>query len=511
MLLFAQPGTGTRAACGEGEVEMAGWRLGAGTEYLRRRWSSPAGYREVLVLAGPLVLSTGTSTVQQFVNRVFLSWYSPEALAASLPAGALSFTVLCFFIGTASYANTFVAQYHGARQPERIAGAVWQAIRLSVAAAFIVMPFALAAKPVFDLAGHPLAVRQLECDYFRILILGGGFTVLSAAVSAFFTGIGQTRTVMWVSVSSTVLNALLDYGLIFGHWGLPRLGIVGAAYATVIAQGLGSVAFLALFLFGAQSREYNVWRTRGFDRPLFVRLLRFGAPSGLHFMLDVLAWSLFILLIGRLGITALGATNLAFQVNSIVFVPMIGFAIATSTLVGQRLGQDRPDLAARTTWSAFHITFTYMTTLAAFYLLAPSLFLLPFGAKADPAQFALLRDTTIIMLRFVAVYSVFDSANLIFSAALKGAGDTLFVMLMSSSLSMSLMVVPTWFICRDGKGSIWAAWTALTVFIVVLAFFFLGRFLKGKWRTMRVTESPHSPPYPTYPNPDLPVTHTEVP
>ena len=478
--------------------------------YLRDRWHAPAGYREVLVLAGPLVLSTGTMTVQQFVNRVFLSWYSPEALAASLPAGALSFTVLCFFIGTASYANTFVAQYHGSGQPERIASSVWQAIRLSGIAAIVVLPLTLLARPLFDFAGHPMAVRDLECSYFRILVLGGGFAVLSSAVSAFFTGMGRTRTVMWVNVSATALNCLLDYGLIFGNLGMPRLGIVGAAYATVISSGLGSLTFVALFLFGPQSREYNVWRARGFDRELFVRLLRFGTPSGLHFMLDLLAWSMFIMMVGRLGIVALGATNLAFQVNSIVFMPMIGFAIATSTLVGQRLGEERPDLAARTTWSSFHITFAYMSSIAVFYVLTPTVFLLPFGAKADPAQFAILRDTTVILLRFVAVYSIFDSANLIFSAALKGAGDTLYVMLMSSCLSLSLMVVPTWVICHDGTGSIWAAWTCITVFIVVLAFFFVWRFLGGKWKSMRVTGAPIPAAYPTYPHPEVPVTDTEV-
>lgn len=477
---------------------------------LLRRWSRPAGYREVLVLAGPLILSTSTMTVQQFVNRMFLSWFSPEALAASLPAGTLSFTILCFFIGTCSYANTFVAQYHGSGQPTRIAASVWQAIYLALIASVIIIPFAFLARPLFDLAGHTMAVRGLEVSYFRILIYGGGFAILSSALSSFFTGLGRVRTVMWVNVGVAVVNVVLDYLLIFGHHGLPRLGIIGAAWATVIASGLGTVAFFIVYLCGSQSKLYRVWQMRGLDRELFARLLRFGAPSGLHFMLDLLAWSLFILLIGRLGMVALGATNLAFQINSVIFLPMIGFSIATSTLVGQRLGQNRPDLAARTTWSAFQMTFIYMATLALFYVLIPNFFLAPFGAKADPAQFAEVQRQAAIMLRFVALYSLFDGANLIFSAALKGAGDTLFVMLMSSSLSITLMVAPTWYICRDGKGSVWAAWTSLTLFICVLAFCFLARFLHGKWRTMRVTEAPPTP-LATYPHPDLPAIDGELP
>ncbi len=457
-----------------------------GVGFLRRRWHARSGYREVLALAGPLVLSTGSMTVQQFVDRVFLSWHSPEALAAALPAGTISFTVMCFFIGTASYVNTFVAQYHGARQPERIAASVWQAIYVSLFSGLFILPFALLAEPLFHLAGHDQAVQEAECVYFRILILGGGASVLSAAVSSFFTGIGKTATVMWVNIGATALNGILDYAMVLGNLGLPRMGIAGAGWATVIAQSSGALVFLGLFLLGRLRTKYSVWHAWRVDWPLLGRLLRFGAPSGVQFMLDTLAWSVFIMLVGRLGVAELGATTLAFQVNNIVFMPMIGFAVATSTLVGQRLGENRPDLATTATWSAFQITFSYMAFVAALYVLTPDVFLTPFGAKADPVQFAPLRDMAVILLRFVALYSLFDGANLIFSAALKGAGDTVFVMFLSSSLSVVLMVLPTWLVCRDENGSIWAAWWSLTAFILVLAVCFLLRFLQGRWKSMRV-------------------------
>lgn len=485
--------------------------LARSAAHLRLRFSRPGGYAEVLGLAAPLILSTGTMTVQQFANRVFLTWYSPDALAACLPAGVAAFTLQCFFIGTCSYANTFVAQYHGSDQPHRIAASVWQAVYLGLLGSLAILPLGLLARPLFDLAGHAPEVRELETVYFRLLILGSGFAIIPTALSCFFTGRGCTRTVMWVNISVTLLNVVFDYLLIFGYWGLPRLGIIGAGWATVIASALGMVLFFILFIFGPDGRAYGVWQSRGFDRELFARLLRFGAPSGLHFMLDLLAWSLFIMLVGRLGVVALGATNLAFQINNVVFMPMTGFAIATATLVGQRLGQDDPRLAARTTWSAFEMTFAYMTTLALLYVLIPNVFLAPFGAKADPGQFAAVQQAAVIMLRFVALYSLFDGANLIFSAALKGAGDTLFVMVISSSLGMSLMVVPTWLICHDGKGSVWSAWLALTLFVCVLAVCFIWRFLQGKWRTMRVVEVPAPPALSTFAPPDIPTTDVDMP
>ena len=85
-------------------------------KYLKSKWKSDGGYREVLVVAIPLILSTATWSIQHFVDRMFLTWYSPETIAAAMPAGMLNFTIISIFMGTAGYVSTFVAQYYGAKQ-----------------------------------------------------------------------------------------------------------------------------------------------------------------------------------------------------------------------------------------------------------------------------------------------------------------------------------------------------------------------------------------------------------
>ena len=117
-------------------------------------WSRRCGGREVLALALPLVISMGSWSLMHFVDRMFLLWHSTPAMAAVMPAGMLSFTVVCFPLGVAMYVNTFVAQYEGARRPERIGAVVWQGMRVGIYA----MPLFLATIPlapaVFRLAGH---------------------------------------------------------------------------------------------------------------------------------------------------------------------------------------------------------------------------------------------------------------------------------------------------------------------------------------------------------------------
>ncbi len=454
----------------------------------RERWSREGGYKEVLNIALPMILSTGAWSFQQFVERMFLTWYSPESVAAAMPAGLVSFVFISLFLGTVTYANTFVAQYIGAGRPDRVGAAVWQAIHLSLVAGVLMVAFIPLAETIFDWAGHDPAVRTLEVAYFRILCFGAGPTLVGAATATLFTGLGRTRVVMWVNLSCAAgFNTLLSYAWIFGKWGLPAWGIRGAGWASVVTSLISAVVFLVLMFRASYRETYNTLRTWRPDGELLRRLIRFGLPSGVQFMLDIAAFSTFLLLVGRLGTTALAATNIAFNINSLAFMPMIGLGITVSTLVGQRLGQNRPDLAERSAFSASHVSLAYMGFLALGYALLPDLFLAPFARGADPGAFAQVRSTAAVLLKFVAVYCLFDSLYFAFSSALKGAGDTRFVLVVSMTLSWGIMAIPSYLAWRLGWG-LYAIWSCATVYIATLGVTFFLRFRGGVWKSMRVIE-----------------------
>ena len=214
--------------------------------HLKNRWKSEGGYREVLVVAIPLILSTATWSVQHFVDRMFLTWYSSEAIAAAMPAGMLNFSMVSIFMGTAGYVTTFVAQYYGARQFHRIGPALWQGVYVSLLGGLVIVCAIPFAEPVFSLVGHSPLVQQNEVAYFQILCLGGGAYSASYALSGFFSGRGKTWPVLWVNAATTVVNLVLDYALIFGHWGFPELGIRGAGIATVVAGVFSLLMFFVL-------------------------------------------------------------------------------------------------------------------------------------------------------------------------------------------------------------------------------------------------------------------------
>lgn len=452
------------------------------------RRAAPGTFAELWRVALPLVLSSGSLSLMHFMDRVFLTWYSTDALAASMPAGMLNWTVMSILIGTASYVNTFVAQYEGAGRKDRVAAAVWQGVYLSLTASLIIVFVAPFSVEIFALIGHAPAVQELEAEYFSVLCYGTIPVVMSSALASFYSGRGRTMTVMYVQFLQVGVTAVLDWGLIFGKGPFPQMGVTGAALATVLSYVAAVLCYVVLLSWSQTGREYRIWSNRRFDGQLFMRLMRYGLPTGLQWASDISAFTLFILLVGALGTEELAATNLAFSLNALAFIPMFGAGTAVMTLVGQRIGEGRPQLAVRTTWLAFRVSTAYMLAFAAAYVLLPDLMMRPFAQHVSAEEFGPLRDHAVVLLRFVALYSLFDGMAIVFGSACRGAGDTRFSLIFTVLSGWLLMVAPTaaaWWLYG---GSLTVSWWAATVYIIVLGGGFLLRFQAGHWQSMRVIE-----------------------
>ncbi len=290
-------------------------------------WLRPAGGRQVLLMALPLIVSTASWSVMHFVDRMFLLWHSTTAMAAAMPAGMLLFALACLPLGVASYVNTFVAQYEGAGRSERVGRCVWQGVWIGLGVAPLFLLSVPVAHWLFAAVGHSGELLAAESAYYRVLAFGAGAMVISTALAAFFTGRGEMRVVMVVDSSASLLNGLLDYAWIFGHWGFPAWGIEGAAWATVVAQW-GKVAVYALLVHRSVYRDkYQIVSGRVLDPNLLKRILRYGGPNGLQMVVEVAAFAILLLLVGRLGEEAMAATTLALNVNSLAFVPMLGILV----------------------------------------------------------------------------------------------------------------------------------------------------------------------------------------
>lgn len=446
-------------------------------------------YREILKIAVPLILCNSAATIQFFVDRVMLSHYSDTALAASFPAGMTALTLMAFFFGVSGYVNTFVAQYLGAGQKEKIGSSIWQGIYFSIITGTLLTAIMIPLAPrLFNLIGHQAPLPQMETNYFRIVMIGAMPSLVFCAISCFYSGLGLTMPLVYVNIITTIINIFANYLLIFGNWGFPEMGINGAAIGTVIGEIIGLIVLIIIVFSRSHSHTFGLWSGRAFNADIFKRLIKYGMPAGVQFMIDMLGFNLFILLIGRLGKTELAATNIAFNINLFAFMPMIGFAIATTTLVGQYLGRNDPATAALAVRRCFKMTMIYMTSIAVTYIAFPSLYINLYGSEKDIAQYEEIRKIASVLLRFVAVYSIFDTLNLIYNSALRGAGDTFFIMVVIGIMSLLLVVIPTYITTVIYRTNLYIPWAFFTAYIALLGITFYLRFRHGKWESMRVID-----------------------
>jgi len=454
---------------------------------IKFRYETSGGYKELLKISFPLILSTASWSVQHFVDRLFLSWYSAESIAASMPAGSLNFTITSLFLGIASYVGVFVSQYFGAKKFNSISKVIWQGIYLSLLGAFIIFIISFFAFKIFLFFGHSEKIIFEEVIYFRILCYGAFFAISSSVLSSYFSGRGETPIVMWVNIAQTIVNIILDYFLIFGFKFFPKMGIEGAGIATVISAIFAFFLYLILISIDKNRFKYNFWNSYKIDFKLIKQIIKFGFPAGIQFFVDMLAFSIFILIIGKLGTLNLAASNIAFNINSIAFMPMIGCGMAVSILVGQYLGANKEELAEKTVYSGFHITILYMSIISFLYIFLPEIFIKPFLKDIESVHN--LSEILKILLRYVAFYSIFDSLNIIFGSALKGSGDTKFIMKIIILCSILFLILPSYIFIIVLKRDIFTAWKIVTIYIMSIAISFYFRFKKGVWKKIRVIET----------------------
>jgi MATE family multidrug resistance protein len=465
----------------------------ASMESDRTWWGRPSGGREVLRVAAPLVVSSLSWTIMTFVDRMMLNWVSGTAMAAAFTASVAWFSIICLPLGICSYANTFVAQYDGARQPERIGLVVWQAVWIAIGFTPLALAAFVLAPSMFALADHTPEAFGYEVQYFQIMCACAPAMLIAQAGAAFYSGRGQTWVVMIVDAAAALLNLVLDYCWIFGYYGFPEWGVAGAAWATVLATWVKAVVYVLLPLQRRHRERYGTLSGLRFDLPLVRRILYYGGPSGFQMLLDVMGFTVFVMLIGRLGSIEAEATSMAFSISSLAFMPIYGLHLAVSVLVGERLGENRDDLAARATFTTLQVSWLYMLVISAMYVFTPIVFLRGFFTDItalDTDQAAVLHMAA-MLLRFVAAYNLFDATLMVFVGALKGAGDTQFILRVSLLLA-AMLAGFSWLAVEVWRLDVYGCWVLVCLWVWIAAGIYFARFRQGKWRGMRVIETGQS-------------------
>ncbi len=448
------------------------------------------GYFEISRLAWPLIIMGASNTIMQFVDRKFLSSLSTTAVAAALPAGILYFTLFCIFFFTAGFTSAIVAQYHGAKDKESVLSTVWSGAYFSVAAALIIV-FALPSlgEWLIKLGGHSPELITFELEYYHALIPSGAFGCASVPFFSFFSGRGKTLPVAIINILGCLLNIPLDYAFIFGWGSLPALGIMGAGLATSICAMFTMITVIVYFLLHDQ-RDYP---TRSQRKPVWscvVRLVRYGVPSGVQIAFDVGAFTLVTFAVGHLGSLALAAHVITLSINNMFFIPLLGLSEATAILSGQYIGRAKHGIARRVAHRSWRIAALYMTLGGIVYLVFPVMLAEMFGPEQNREEFQSVIITVRWLLAVAFLFNFCDTLKFIYTAALRGAGDTRVVLIICMCCSYGLMVPGTFLLIWWFKTSVIMIWLWLAFVALIEGSFLLLRFRAGKWRFIRMIKPP---------------------
>ncbi len=431
----------------------------------------------LLRLAWPIVLARATQAVIGFTDALMVAPLGQESLAATTTGGLDAFAFIILPMGTVLIVQSFTAQLRGQGDLVAARRYAYYGLAIAVAAALLAalaIPFLPALLGHF---GYAPRVHALMSQNASIRLLSVGGAVGTEALGNYYGGLGRTRPAMVAGVSAMIANVGLNWLLIEPHFGLPGYGVVGSATASVIATWLGFACIGALFLKdGGGSPAGLAWGE-------FRRMLRFGFPNGVNWLLEFSAFTLFVNAgVGHLGTTELAAFNVVLQVNTMSFMPAFGVASAGAILVGESIGRRAYDSVWPTVRTTGFVAATWMALVSVWYLLAPHAIVGLFQARGAPNE-ALLR-TGESMLAVSVGWQLFDAAGLTLSEALRAAGDTFFCMVARVVLAWGAFAPAAFFLARSPVAGANAMMLCLTGYIVLLALTFSARFGSGRWRTI---------------------------
>jgi MATE family multidrug resistance protein len=414
-----------------------------------------------------------------FTDRWFMAQIDATHIAASLGGGVASFFTFSLFMGIITYANALVAQYYGAGEYSKCPRVVSQGFIMALACVPLLVLGALGVGQVFEAMDHDPAQVELERVYFFILMGGSFFTLVKACIACYFSGIGRTHVVMISDVLGVLLNIPLTWMLVFGKFGLPELGIAGAAISTVIASLFSIVLFLSFYFAREHREQFRVLESFHFDARILRRYLRLGTPSGLESFMNTATFNLFLLMFQSYGIVQGASMAIVFNWDMLSFVPMIGLNIGVMSLIGRFVGAGDMARANQVISSGFIAALGYSGILAVVFLL----FRVPLVELfASPgADFTEIRDLASQMMIGLTTYMMADAVILISGGALRGAGDTRWLMITSVSLHVLMLIAQYFIIMVFDYGPI-VSWWAFVAMLISLACIYLWRLLGGVWR-----------------------------
>jgi MATE family multidrug resistance protein len=378
----------------------------------------------MLALATPVIVAELGWVAMGIVDTLIVGRLGPDAIGAVGLASALFIAIAVFAMGLLLGLDPLVAQAFGAGRIDECHRWLVAGLWLAVIAAPMIIGIVYMINLALPLLGLPPGVLAMARPYLAVIGWSLVPLLLYVAFRRYLQAMGIVRPVTYTLIAANVVNAVANWIFVFGHYGAPRLGVIGSAYATLAARGVMALALLAVILLHERHVQPRLRETPlSLDLGRVRRLIALGFPAGAQMLLEVGVFASATALAGRVSTTALAAHQIAIHMASVTFMIPYGLASAAAVSVGHAVGRRDPEGAMTAGWIAIALGVTFMAAAALVFLTVPAMLIRAFSADAEVIAIG-------VRLLFVAaIFQLFDGLQGVTTGALRGLGDTRTAML----------------------------------------------------------------------------------
>jgi len=451
---------------------------------LRGAATRPGLTRALTRLALPVVLANVAQTLMGLVDTLMVGQLGAAPLAAvgvaTLVFSAVASSLKSYDVAVQTHTAHRVGEGNDGDVGPVLATGLALALLLGAVSTAVLLRWP--AAPLALLSDDP-DVRRLGGDYLRTRVPGMTAFMAFFILRSAFDGIGWTRVGMAVGIGMNVVNAVLNWGLIFGRLGLPRLEVVGAGLASTVSSLLAVLALVAVALRPRVRKRFRLLRRDGLRPDLVGPLTRTAWPAGVQVLGALLAVLVFFAILGRISTVAVAAGNVVLRIAALSFMPAIGMGVAVQTAVGQALGASDPRSAVRTARRGVGLSMIGMGLFGIVFLVAPGRLMGLFAT--DPVVVA----AGVPILRLMGLVQVFDAVGLTLAGALRGAGATRIVMLVDVISAWGFFLPSAWYFGVHRGGGLNGAWIGVLLWFSLYAVGMAWWFLRHDWSANEVTRA----------------------
>ncbi|UBZ07041.1 MATE family efflux transporter [Salegentibacter mishustinae] len=433
-------------------------------------------------LAWPIILANILQTAYQLIDTFWLGRLGANAVAAVSISFPILFLILSLGAGLTLAGTVIVSQYKGAENQDQVnyssSQTVFVIFFISVLLAIVGY---FSSKPLMKLIGAGPEILSDSVSYFQVSSFGFIFLFMFYVFQSLMRGIGNVLLPMYIVLATVFLNLILDPLFIFGLGPIPGFGVAGAAVASVITQGLSALTGLVILFRGNKGIKINFSRMK-FDFPWTRKMFKIGIPSSIEMSTRAAGMTVMVMLVTSFGSEVVAAYGIGSRILSLIVVPALGFAMATTTLVGQNIGAGKIKRAERIGNLSTKIAFFGLTAVG----LLLFAFAEPITAFFVPNDPSVIRDGSLFIKIMAPSFGVLGVQQVL-NGVFNGAGFTK-ASLLISVFALWIIRFPTAFVLSNNTDlSFEGIWWAFPISNLIAAIVAFAYYKMGYWklRTIR--------------------------